>query len=215
VLPLGTLPLCLRLPAALRRMSFDLWWIVVIVAFFSAPRSKLVGYVLPVLLPLALLLFEAWRDRRGARWAWGASALLCVAIVPAVIHWGRPDDADVGTALRAHLAPGDRVLVTGDPFFDLRLQARLAAPPAALADWDALRTQGGDNWQRELLDAARFDPAHGEQMLWTPARLTRERCAPGRLWLVARPADALPDAQAVFTGQRATLFALPRPASCG
>ncbi|MFX8211288.1 dolichyl-phosphate-mannose--protein mannosyltransferase, partial [Acinetobacter baumannii] len=40
VLPLGTLPLCLRLPGALRRVGFDLWWIVIILAFFSMPRSK-------------------------------------------------------------------------------------------------------------------------------------------------------------------------------
>ncbi|MBV8037098.1 glycosyltransferase family 39 protein [Roseateles sp.] len=214
VLPLGTLPQSLRLPGALRRVGFELWWIVVILAFFSMPRSKLVGYVLPVLLPLSMLLFEAWRGRRGARWVWLASALLCVTIVPAVAHWGRPDHADIGAALRARLAPGDRVLLTGGAFFDLRLQARLDAPPAVLADWDARRDQGGDNWQRELLDAARFDPARGERVLWTPQRLAQERCAPGRLWLVATPADALPDAQPVFTGRRATLFELPRPANC-
>jgi len=212
VLPLGTLPASLKLPAALRRNGFDLWWIVVVVAFFSAPRSKLVGYVLPALLPLALLLFQAWREHRGARWAWALSALLCVAAVPAIAHWGRPDHADVGAALRARLAPGDRVLLAGSPFFDLRLQARLVAPPAVLGDWQA--AGGGDNWQRELLDAARFAPDSGEQVLWTPARLARERCATGRLWLVATPEDALPDAHTVFTGRRATLFELPRPAAC-
>ena len=214
VLPLGALPLSLRLPAALRRAGFDGWWLLVIVVFFSLPRSKLVGYVLPALPPLALLLAEAWRGRRGARLAWAAGALICAASVPALVHWGKPDHADVGAALQARLAPGDRVLLAGQPFFDLRLQAHLAAPPAVLADWDALATQGGDNWQRELLDAARFDPAHGAQVLWTPARLARERCAPGRLWLVAAAADAPADARPAFTGRRATLFELPRPAAC-
>ena len=218
VLPLATLPVSLRLPAALRRVSFDLWWAVVIVAFFSLPRSKLVGYVLPALLPVALLLFEAWRGRRGARAAWVVSALICVASVPALVRWGKPDHADVGAALRERLAPGDRVLLVGEPFFDLRLQARLATPPVVLGDWDALRRQGGDNWQRELLDAARFDPAQGEQVLWTPATLARERCQPGRLWLVGSPANALPDAvrdaRPQFTGRLATLFELPRPAAC-
>lgn len=214
VLPLGTLPLCLRLPGALRRVGFDLWWIVVILAFFSMPRSKLVGYVLPTLMPLALLLFEAWRGRRGARAAWWASALLCLFTVPAVMLWGRPDHGDVGVALRERLAPGDRVLQTGASFFDLRLQARLAEPPAVLDDWDALRSQGGDSWRQELLDAARFDPAAGERVLWTPARLARERCAPGRIWLVAEPSNALPDARPVFEGRLATLYELPRPAGC-
>ena len=40
-------------------------WAVVIIAFFSVPRSKLVGYVLPVMPPLALLaaliaMFSGW-----------------------------------------------------------------------------------------------------------------------------------------------------------
>lgn len=214
VLPLGMLPVSLRLPAALRRMGPDLWWVIAIVAFFSLPRSKLVGYVLPALLPLALLLFEAWRGRRGARLAWGLGALVCVAAVPAIARWGKPDHADVGAALHARMAPGDRVLVAGEPFFDLRLQARLTEPPAVLADWDALRSDGADSWHRELLDAARFDPAGGDRVLWTPARLARERCSPGRLWLVAPPDAAPPDARPVSAGRRASLYELPRPAVC-
>lgn len=214
VLPLATLPASLRLFGALRRGGFELWWIVVIVGFFSLPRSKLVGYVLPALLPLAVLLWQAWQGRRGARAAWVAGALLCVGAVPAIVYRGAPDHADIGAALRERLAPGDRVLVTGEPFFDLRLQAGLAQPPAVLADWEGLRHQGGDNWQRELMDAARFDPAQGERVLWTPERLARERCAPGRIWLVATRADALPDAQQAFAGRRGALFMLPRPAAC-
>lgn len=215
VLPLATLPASLRLVGALRRGGgWALWWIVVVVGFFSLPRSKLVGYVLPALLPLAVLLSEAWRERRGARAVWAVAAVLCAAAVPAIARWGAPDHADVGTALRRHLAAGDRVVVTGGPFFDLRLQARLPGPPAVLADWDALRHAGGDTWQRELLDAARFDAAAGERVLWTPERLARERCAAGRLWLVAAPADAVAGAQPVFAGRRASLFLLPRPASC-
>lgn len=214
VLPLATLPASLRLFGALRRGGFELWWIIVIVGFFSLPRSKLVGYVLPALLPLAVLLWQAWQGRRGARAAWVAGALLCVGAVPAIVYRGAPDHADIGTALREHLAPGDRVVVTGEPFFDLRLQAGLTQPPAVLADWEALRHQGGDNWQRELIDAARFDPAQGERVLWTPERLARERCARGRLWLVATRQDALPDAQLAFTGRRGALFMLPRPAAC-
>lgn len=212
VLPLGTLPLSLRLPGALRRLGPDLWWLIVITAFFSMPRSKLVGYILPVLLPLALLLFEAWRDKRGARAAWWVSVLICVVTVPAIARWGKPDHADLGTALRARLAPGDRVLLNGDAFFDLRFQARLDTPPAVLDDWDALRTKGGDSWRQELMDAARFDPVRGEQVLWTPARLARERCQPGRIWLVATSAKAVPDARPVFEGRSGTLYELPTTA---
>ncbi|HEV6965769.1 hypothetical protein, partial [Roseateles sp.] len=71
-----------------------------------------------------------------------------------------------------------------------------------------------DSWHRELLDAARFDPAGGDRVLWTPARLARERCSPGRLWLVAPPDAAPPDARPVSAGRRASLYELPRPAVC-
>lgn len=217
VLPLATLPVSLRLPAALKRGGLELWWLLVVVVFFSLPRSKLVGYVLPALLPTALLLFEVWRSRRGrldARLAWVVSAVICIAAVPAFARWGKPNHADIGAALQQRMAPGDRVLLKGEAYFDLRLDARLAAPPAVLDDWPKLAGDRADNWRRELTDAARFDLAHGAAVLWTQDRLAAERCRPGRIWLVATPAEALPDAQPVFTGKRATLFELPRPAAC-
>ncbi|MFQ6687203.1 dolichyl-phosphate-mannose--protein mannosyltransferase, partial [Bordetella pertussis] len=56
-------------PDGLRRLA--LVWLAVIVAFFSMPQSKLVGYIMPVLPPLAFLLAEvvmgALRDPAVAR----------------------------------------------------------------------------------------------------------------------------------------------------
>ncbi|MBK1713854.1 glycosyltransferase family 39 protein, partial [Rubrivivax gelatinosus] len=72
VLPLATLPASAwgwaalqRLRAAWRRAGvhaepvFAAWWLAVVLLFFSLPASKLVGYVLPALLPLVLLLVRA------------------------------------------------------------------------------------------------------------------------------------------------------------
>ncbi|MDE1929609.1 MAG: glycosyltransferase family 39 protein, partial [Burkholderiales bacterium] len=79
VLPLLMLPWTLWLVPALRRLrpvdpllAFYAWWIVVIVGFFSLPESKLVGYVMPALAPmaalLALVLVERPRATRRAGW---------------------------------------------------------------------------------------------------------------------------------------------------
>ena len=76
LLPLLALAWSAWLPAALRRLLRErapllglfAWWIVAVTAFFSLPHSKLVGYVLPVLAPLAGLLASGmtWNRRVGA-----------------------------------------------------------------------------------------------------------------------------------------------------
>ena len=230
VLPLATLPASLKLWPALREAwaqarrqgpgsaaAFDLWWLLVVLLFFSLPRSKLVGYVLPALLPFTLLLRAAWAGRPGARRAQLGAALLSVAVA-AGFAWKGHDHADLGAALRARLQPGDRVLLSDDAFFDLRWQAGLHTPPAVLGDWPALQQSAGDNWQRELMDAARFAPDHGAAVLWTPARLARERCAPGTLWLLAPTAAAgqaaVPRAEPVLQARHGVMLRLPRPADC-
>ncbi|PZP32870.1 MAG: glycosyl transferase [Roseateles depolymerans] len=228
VLPLATLPASARLwpalkgaVAGLRRpatdAAFDLWWLLAVLLFFSLPRSKLVGYVLPALPPLVLLLREAWAGRRGAALVKAAAAALSLAVAAGFALRGH-DHADLGAALREHLQPGDQVVQTGDAFFDLRLQAGLAQSPAVLGDWPALQRSAGDNWQRELMDAARFAPDHGSAVLWTPERLQAERCAGGRFWLVApdaaQAAAVAPDARPMARAHHGLLLQLPHPVGC-
>ena len=57
-----------------------LWvWLVAITVFFSMPRSKLVGYILPVLPPLAVIAALVWEQRIAPRaWSRGLFAVLCV-----------------------------------------------------------------------------------------------------------------------------------------
>jgi 4-amino-4-deoxy-L-arabinose transferase-like glycosyltransferase len=67
---------------------FLLLWVIVPVAFFSLSRSKLPGYILPVLPPLALLVGERvtreiTEDRRTTWTAWislGISAVMAIAL---------------------------------------------------------------------------------------------------------------------------------------
>lgn len=54
-------------------------WLLTILVFFSLPKSKLVGYILPVVPSMALLAAIAWpvvQDRRATRWALSLGALL-------------------------------------------------------------------------------------------------------------------------------------------
>ena len=74
-------------------------WLVVIVGFFSMPNSKLAGYVLPALPPLAYLLVDGALQRSQGRW-WGAgravlataivsATLVCVALIGAVVRYDK------------------------------------------------------------------------------------------------------------------------------
>ncbi|HET9553435.1 MAG TPA: glycosyltransferase family 39 protein [Anaeromyxobacteraceae bacterium] len=80
VVPLGLLPWTAALPSAVDRAwracradrtdargdLLLLLWPILVVAFFSIPRSKIVGYVLPAIPPLAMLLGRWWDERLDA-----------------------------------------------------------------------------------------------------------------------------------------------------
>ncbi len=203
VLPLLMLPWSLWLaglrPALLRavvpqqttvRIGLYAWWTLAIVGFFSLPSSKLVGYVLPALAPVAVLLALVLTARRTSwpRVAAGA-AVACVAIV-AFLAWKAPGShRELARTLGAQLQDGDRVAFIDEVFYDLPFYARLAAPAIVVSAWDAPDVTAQDNWRKELFDATRFSPDRGASVLWTWQRLAALPCASGtfsgKLWIVA------------------------------
>ncbi|WP_374352601.1 phospholipid carrier-dependent glycosyltransferase [Chitinimonas sp.] len=95
ILALGLLPWTFWLPAALKRAwqqrgeagdlrAFLLAWPAVILLFFSLPTSKIAGYILPVVPPLALLLgayLDEWLDAaKGRNWLPRISAVVLIAL---------------------------------------------------------------------------------------------------------------------------------------
>jgi 4-amino-4-deoxy-L-arabinose transferase-like glycosyltransferase len=214
-LPLITLPWTLWLPATRRlpvlplssRNALYVWWIVVVLVFFSLPRSKLVGYVLPALAPLAALLATTVGHRRGARATTVAALLVCLALVSALAWRDNESHRDIGQALGSRFKAGDRVVFVNEPFYDVPFYARLSTPPVVLSDWDDPTIPTRDNWRKELRDGVRFDPAAGARQLWPTARAEALRCGAGTLWIVARtPTVPLVDAQLVLRGRHALLL---------
>jgi 4-amino-4-deoxy-L-arabinose transferase-like glycosyltransferase len=199
VLPLLMLPwsgwlLALR-PAGLRaavpqdtgaRIGLYLWWTLAIAGFFSLPASKLVGYVLPALAPMAALLALVLAQR-GTPWrpvALAAGAA-CVAIV-GVLAWKAPGShRELAQTLGAQLRPGDRVAFIDEYFYDLPFYAQLKAPAITVSAWDDPQIPLNDNWRKELADATRFSPDRGASVLWNWQRLPELACTGGSLWLVA------------------------------
>ncbi len=143
-------------------------WVAVIIVFFSIPNSKLIGYVLPVMPPLALLSALGWECAMAHRAQAGrifaalcilnlGIALLIVTQVGRVTRTGRAQD--VAQVLACAARPSETIYVSGAYPYDLPFYAQTRRPLVVLEDWAELRRVAGDGWQRELFEGAEFDAA--------------------------------------------------------
>ena len=196
-------------------------WLLAVIGFFSIPSSKIIGYALPVMPPLALLAALGWdaaatRLRLSApaqgRWfaALCASSLgIAVAANLAGANYTRQYGAqDVAQALQAAGArPSDPVYLLGEFAYDLPFYRQASTPMVVIQDWPEKRQAPGDDWQHELLDGEKFD-AQAARVLQTPSVLVQAR-SQARAWLVARN-EAPPEGFVqVYQG---AAWALHRPA---
>ena len=191
-------------------------WLLAIIGFFSIPSSKIIGYALPVMPPLALLAALGWDAalaRLGAqtqgRWFAGLCALslgIAVAANLAAANYTRKYGAqDVAQALRtAGAQPSDTVYLLGDYAYDLPFYRQASVPMVVIQDWPEKRRSHGDDWQHELLDGEKFD-AQAARMLQTPEALAQARTQ-ARVWVVARHAAPLDGFAPVFKGAAWTLY---------
>ncbi|KPU93707.1 glycosyl transferase family 39 [Variovorax paradoxus] len=176
--------------AAARDVDRLMWtWLIVIVVFFSLPRSKLVGYVLPVLAPLAcvvarrILASGPMREGRGLKAAAAAAMALCLAGVGTLVAMPQP-----GARLRlpadARIGPDDQVLMLDSYIYEIPFYWHLRAPVMVLGEWKNRPEPERDDWRKELADAARFDEARASRLLVDASRLPAILCAPRVTWLV-------------------------------
>lgn len=200
-------------------------WLAVIVGFFSLPASKLLGYVLPAVPPLAVLLadgLETWlarSPRSGRRWVFSAGVSVALSLVTTIalsVHAPK-STKDVGAALRSLRKGGEPVFMLDNYYFDLPLYARLPQPAATVLDWSDPEIHRRDTWRKELADAGEFAPSRARGALVPPALLGTALCTQPVTWVVG-PADAatrypvLADAEIVRQGVNATLWRVNRDA---
>jgi hypothetical protein len=180
-------------PAVDRRVFSLAWvWVLAIVVFFSIPRSKLVGYILPVMPPLALLAAWGWERamapvRHAPRW-WAAlvGLALSMAVVTNFMVESVTRDRytiDIAPTLACLKQPGDTIVLVGGYPYDLPFLIHADKQMVVVQDWPTLRKTTGDNWRRELFEGADFDAQAGE-VLKTPEFLPVASLLPGH-WLVA------------------------------
>ena len=97
-------------------------WLLVVLVFFSIPSSKLVGYVIGVLPPLAWFIQETFEQREesnapGARRSLIRHALvavvLCLLAVAAMVLFPQRSNKSLAQVLATSAAPGDRLARSG------------------------------------------------------------------------------------------------------
>lgn len=159
---------------AARHFESLLWiWTLCISLFFSLPQSKIVGYILPVLPPLACLLALAWEKWlvRGQSAAWFKVMLLVSLVISGVLNWQagiyseKRSSKDIALVLACAIEPKDRVYVTHGYPYDLPFYAQLSAPIFVAINWQQARIEQIDNWTRELYEGANFDQTAGQVLV--------------------------------------------------
>jgi 4-amino-4-deoxy-L-arabinose transferase-like glycosyltransferase len=169
-------------------------WLLVVVLFFSWPRSKMVGYVLPACAPLAFLLAESvhaarTRGTRGVRWAWTASVALAIVAPLLLVFVAAREQAPGGSvlaqALAAQRVPDEPVLFVDRYPYDVPMLSGIQDAWVVIDDWQNTDIARGDDWRKELADAARFAAPERAARLVSRDDLPVRLCGVRGAWVVA------------------------------
>jgi 4-amino-4-deoxy-L-arabinose transferase-like glycosyltransferase len=192
-------------------------WLLLVVVFFSIPSSKLIGYVMPALAPLACLMslillqwtesFKPHTVRICLLIALAVAMLLCV--VANVVVALRPSDSvqPLTRQFAQQVQPTDPVYVLGHFPFDLPFYLQLKTPVRIVGNWTDPNIVKHDNWIKELYDARLFSAQPSASPLVETQAFEAQLCrtvrrAQGNVWVWAA-ADALP-AQSLLRGIQAS-----------
>jgi len=182
VVLLGLIPWALYLPIALYnqwRCAFGkmaladagtrqilLLWPLLIFIFFSIPASKIVGYILPVIPPLAILIGE-YIDRKltlAEKTETQRSfftkilpalpvtgAVIAVALLLIVPRFEPPEGIKpLVSELQAQWKAGDEIICYHNYFQDLPVYIQATQPLKVVEDWSNPEILKDDNWRREF-----------------------------------------------------------------
>ena len=180
--------------SASRQVHSLCWiWVAAILVFFSIPESKLIGYILPVMPPLALLAALGWSrlaDGRRAAGAWLAALtalpLIAVGVAGTLVsryETHRRSAQDIAQVLACAATPDDPVYAVGGFPYDLPFLARMTHPLIVVQDWAQIRATENDNWKRELFEAGDFTPALAARLLQQPSEALKTARVTPNAWV--------------------------------
>lgn len=169
-------------------------WLLVILLFFSLPSSKLVGYIMPVLAPLAMLGAEGFAANPDRRFRLTAvlAAVLCVATIIGVSFYPMGSQ-QLARQIKPKMADNDLLLMLDEYQYDLPFYLQRKHSSIVISEWQDPKIPHNDNWRKELFDAGLFDPAVSKRNLRLPSELRQLICtaaADQTVWLWGKPHDS-------------------------
>lgn len=162
-------------------------WLVVIVGFFSIPASKLPGYVLPALPPLAWLVADVLLRRwprpasRVVPTVAGFAAAICVALMGAVAHFDKQSSRAAVPVIQPWLDQGAPLLYVDEFVYDLPFYLGRKVPVPVISNWDDPDLPRHDNHRKELFDAGEFRPEAAADLLIAKSQWPQWLCRHERL----------------------------------
>jgi len=197
VLLLGLFPWSLCLPLALYnqfRCAFGkaalansdtrqllVIWPALIFIFFSIPASKIVGYILPVVPPLALLIGEYIDRKISAVSASSRKTSLLIKSLPALPVFGaaiaivllllipnyfeKNSIQSLATTVQSQWQPEDELVIYRTYFQDLPVYLKTKHPLKIVDDWDDKSILNDDNWRREFYFGLQHQPEAREWLI--------------------------------------------------
>ena len=145
-------------------------WVLAILGFFSIPNSKLIGYALPVMPPLAVLAALWWQrylaPRAWAVWLFGALTFVGVGTATFANYYAgvftlERSTQGVAQAVVCQVGLNDVLAVVDDYPYDVMFYAQRTRPIEVIQDWVREEREAGDDWRRELMDGVDFDKPSG------------------------------------------------------
>ena len=179
--------------ASLRRL---LWiWLILIVLFFSIPKSKLIGYVLPVLPTLAALIAEGldfhpiWGRTKNLRRPCMTllAGLLCIIGIAGVATHDTKSSRQLASLYLQNAQPEAAMVFLNVYPFDMAFYANSRLPIVVINDWDHEKILAVDSWHKELLEAGRFAPEKAKKILLPYFALPAVLCKNPETWIMTSP----------------------------
>lgn len=177
-----------------RSVRMLMWvWMAVVVVFFSVPQSKLIGYILPALMPLSFLVadsamsvLDAMDRARKLWWASTATAvILCMTLVAGLTLHPVKSNRELAAVLKARSDALEPVIFIDGYYYDVPFYAGLSKPVYVVADWGSLGHANKDNWSKEFLDAGKFDPPQAAATLLDAVSVRALLCRAHISWIIA------------------------------
>lgn len=169
-------------------------WMGVVLVFFSLPQSKLIGYILPTLIPFAVLLASTWDAHsnqtsssapKHALWIFVGAGLLCLGLVFGLSKKVQSNSHTLPDSVRQQFEPQDQLVMLDRYAYDLPFYLRARHPAWVVSNWQDPDIPKFDNWRKEIFDAAWFAPEEGRKNLIDEHTLMQRLCTPENhgLWI--------------------------------